>query len=229
MGIKYHPFIRMRMNGDEWIALGYNSSPFVPICSCSPKNQKNEDIIHPHSDEWVKSNPHSSPFPNHPTCPLCSVSPVAPSMPGNPVDPVAPVCPSLPGNPLGPGGPDGPVTPVWPCRPGAPGKPTLPGIPPSPFGPEQEFQTGIKHVKCVLLAAGRSQRPKGSTEAYLCMVQMTPSYTSMTRASSFEKGGNRMIISSLIAPTLIQLWSRIRSWPINPWMPSSGSSRNLLQ
>ena len=24
--------------------------------------------IHPHSDEWVKFNPHSSPFPIHPTC-----------------------------------------------------------------------------------------------------------------------------------------------------------------
>ena len=32
-----------------------HSSPFI--------------LIHPHSDEWVKSNPHSSPFTIHLTCP----------------------------------------------------------------------------------------------------------------------------------------------------------------
>ncbi len=134
MGIKFHPFIRMGMNGDEWIALGYYSSPFIhihphsypyvtvvqkpyhPIIGCIihhtislgwvtatfhvfnlvdtfwqiPTNVDewgwmwmNGDEwgwmdrtrilfipIHPHSDEWVKFNPHSSPFPIHPTCPV---------------------------------------------------------------------------------------------------------------------------------------------------------------
>ncbi len=46
-------------NWDKWIALIYYSSPFIPICT----------HIHPHSNEWEKFNPHSSPFRIHPTGP----------------------------------------------------------------------------------------------------------------------------------------------------------------
>ena len=48
------------MNGDEWIAFvyyewGYTDSTRILFIQ-----------IHPHSDDWVKLNPHSSPFPIHP-------------------------------------------------------------------------------------------------------------------------------------------------------------------
>ncbi len=45
--------------GDEWIGSGYYLSPIHPL-------------FIPSRDEWVKVDPHSSPFPIHPTCPaLC--------------------------------------------------------------------------------------------------------------------------------------------------------------
>ncbi len=51
-------FLRIPTNVDEWGWMDRTRILFIPI--------------HPHSDEWVKFNPHSSPFPIHPTCPEIS-------------------------------------------------------------------------------------------------------------------------------------------------------------
>ena len=53
MGIKSYPFILEGVNGDEWKMNAW---------------EMNEDIIHPiHplENEWVKVDPHLSPFPIH--------------------------------------------------------------------------------------------------------------------------------------------------------------------
>ncbi len=62
----WSPFIEHKQStwgwmGDEWIGWGYYSSPVHPL-------------FIPARDEWVKVDPHSSPFPIHPTCPVNKAS-----------------------------------------------------------------------------------------------------------------------------------------------------------
>ncbi len=49
-------FLQVPTNVDEWGWMGRTRILSIPF--------------HPHSDEWMEFNPHSSPFPIHPTCPV---------------------------------------------------------------------------------------------------------------------------------------------------------------